>query len=163
MVVINTAYTEAINPSGASPVLKQDQIWRGLQRKIRKAQDFVPPISGTDVLEEKENEVTRVAHFKQMGDRPPHSEKEVCKSYYPSRVDFWQESGALISNTVSDGPGLTDEEKNMTYAFEWRHPEVEEGSDEHKNLVQQYRKQAQGAVHSSIEAMRKMAANGELD
>ncbi|KAK5707995.1 hypothetical protein LTR97_000535 [Elasticomyces elasticus] len=162
MVVISCAYTEQINPSGASPLLKQDQIWRGLQRKIRHAQDFVPVITGTDVLEDKGNEVTRVAHFKQMGDNLPHSEKEVCKSYYPTRVDFWQENGALITNTVSDGPG-GEQDFNMTYTFEWRHPDVAEGSEEHKRLAEQYRKQAQGAVHNSIEAMRKMAINGELD
>jgi len=86
MVVINCAYTEAINPSGASPVLNQTQIWNGLQRKIRQAQDFVPVIEGTDVIEDKGNEVTRVAHFKKMGDAEAHSEKEVCKSYPPTRV-----------------------------------------------------------------------------
>lgn len=51
----------------------------------------------------------------------------------------------------------------MTYSFEWRRPEVSEGSEEHGRLVEEYRKGAQTAVHSSIEAMRKMAAAGELD
>lgn len=51
----------------------------------------------------------------------------------------------------------------MTYTFEWRHEGVVEGSEEHKKLDQQHREGAKMAVHSSIEAMRKMAANGELD
>lgn len=51
----------------------------------------------------------------------------------------------------------------MTYSFEWRRPELEEGSEEHKKLVEEYRKGAKNAVHSSIEAMRRMAAAGELD
>ena len=51
----------------------------------------------------------------------------------------------------------------MTYAFEWRRPDVSEGSEEHKKLEQEYREGAKKAVHSSIEAMRKMAAAGELD
>lgn len=80
MVTVHCAYTEQINPSGASPVLTRDQIWKGLQRKVRRAQDFVPVISATDVLEDKGDEVVRVAHF-------AHGKvKEVCKSYYPTKV-----------------------------------------------------------------------------
>ncbi|GAB1743073.1 hypothetical protein D0867_05426 [Hortaea werneckii] len=163
MVNIHCAYTEPINPSGASPILSRDQVWRGLQRKIRKAQDFVPVIEGTDVLEEKENEVTRVAHFKGAEGKPGHQVKEICKSYYPTKVDFWQPSGALITNTVSDGPGLTEHDYNMTYTFEWRYPDVQEGSDEHKRLQKQHVDMAKMAVHSSIEALRRMASAGELD
>ncbi|RMY89412.1 hypothetical protein D0862_10215 [Hortaea werneckii] len=159
----STAHTEPINPSGASPILSRDQVWRGLQRKIRKAQDFVPVIEGTDVLEEKENEVTRVAHFKGTEGKPGHHVKEICKSYYPTKVDFWQPSGALITNTVSDGPGLTEHDYHMTYTFEWRYPDVQEGSDEHKKLQKQHVDMAKMAVHSSIEALRWMASAGELD
>lgn len=86
MVVINCAYTEQINPQGASPVLTRDQVWNGLQRKIRKAQDFVPVIESCDVLEEKENEVVREAHFKEAMGRPAHSVKEVCRWFYPTKV-----------------------------------------------------------------------------
>lgn len=86
MVTINCAYTEQINPAGATPVLTRDQIWKGLQRKIRKAQDFVPIITGCDVLEEKENEVIREAHFMERPGVPASSVREVCKSYYPTKV-----------------------------------------------------------------------------
>ena len=86
MVTINCAYTEQINPTGATPVLTRDQIWKGLQRKIRKAQDFVPIITGCDVLEEKENEVIREAHFMERPGVPASSVREVCKSYYPTKV-----------------------------------------------------------------------------
>ena len=86
MVVVNCAYTEQINPQGASPVLTRDQVWKGLQRKIRKAQDFVPVIESCDVLEEKENEVVREAHFKAAMGQPAHTVREVCKSYYPCKV-----------------------------------------------------------------------------
>lgn len=44
-----------------------------------------------------------------------------------------------------------------------KHPEIEEGSDEHKKKAQQYLKMAQMAVDSSIKAMREMATRGELD
>ncbi|EGP87125.1 uncharacterized protein MYCGRDRAFT_42989 [Zymoseptoria tritici IPO323] len=163
MVVINCAYTEQINPAGATPVLTRDQVWNGLQRKIRKAQDFVPIITGCDVLEESENEVTREAHFKERPGYPAHSVKEVCKSYFPTRVDFWQPNGALITNTVSYGPSLEEGDMNMTYTFEWRHEDVKEGSEEHKKVAKYSIEGAKMAVHNSIEAMRKMAGAGELD
>ena len=85
-VTIYCAYTEKINPDGASPVLTQDQIWKGLQIKIRHAERFVPVIESCKVLEEKENEVIREAQFKEFNGQPPHAVKEVCKSYYPTRV-----------------------------------------------------------------------------
>ncbi|KAK5132606.1 hypothetical protein LTR08_008805 [Meristemomyces frigidus] len=162
-VTIHCAYTEPINPSGATPVLSRDQVWRGLQRKIRKAQDFVPVIEKTEVLEDKGNEVTRIAHFSALNGHEPHAEKEICKSYYPTKVDFWQPTGALITNTISDGPGLTEHDYNMTYTFEWRYPDVEEGSEEHQRLWKQSIEGAKGAVHKSIEALRRMGQAGELD
>jgi len=167
MVVIHCAYTEQINPSGTTPVLTRDQIWRGLQRKVRRAQDFVPVIEDCEVLEERTTdgvpEVVRLAHFKAMGDRPPTKVEEVCRSFYPTKIDFVQPSGAVITNTVSDGPGLTEHDYNMTYTFEWRFPDVAEGSSEAQKLAEQKVKEAQMAVHSSIVAMRKMAVANELD
>ena len=85
-VTIHCAYTEPINPSGATPILSRDQVWRGLQRKIRKAQDFVPIIEKTDIVEDKGTEVTRIAHFKPSNGKDAHEVKEVCKSYYPTKV-----------------------------------------------------------------------------
>jgi len=58
---------------------------------------------------------------------------------------------------------MTESDYNMTYTFEWRLEHVAEGSDEHKKLAVDYRKAAQQAVHSSIEALRRMAKAGELD
>lgn len=81
----------------------------------------------------------------------------------PPQIDFHQESGAIITNTISDGGSLADADMNMTYTFEWRHKELVEGSAEHERLVQQHREEARMAVTKSIEAMRRMAADGELD
>ena len=85
MVVVHCAYTEQINPSGVSPALSRDQIWKGLQRKIRRAQDFVPVIKSCDVIEDRENEVVREAHFSEALGMPAHTVREVCKSYYPTK------------------------------------------------------------------------------
>lgn len=131
MVTINIAYTAPVNPSGAEPQLTQAQVWAGLERKVRRAQDFVPIIVSCEVLSEEQTakgfSVTREVRFKGAAS----SVKEVCNHYAPSRVDFEQDNGSFISNIVSKGP---DGELLMTYAFEWRHPNVAEGSDEAEKL-----------------------------
>lgn len=96
MVTINCAYTEQINPAGATPVLTREQVWKGLQRKIRKAQDFVPVIEACDVIEEKDNEVVREAHFKAVQGFEKKTVREVCKSYYPTKVRIWTSSFAIL-------------------------------------------------------------------
>jgi hypothetical protein len=85
MVNFNVAYTSRINPAGATPVLNQAQIWAGLQRKIRFAQEFVPVIESCEVLEEKDGVVTRDVRFKK-GMGPKDQAKEVVRSYWPSWV-----------------------------------------------------------------------------
>jgi hypothetical protein len=88
MVNINLSYTSRINPSGASPVLNQAQIWAGLQRKIRFAQEFVPVIESCKVLEESEGgTVTREVVFKK-GMGPKDRAKEVCRGFWPSWVSL---------------------------------------------------------------------------
>ena len=47
----------------------------------------MPIIEKTDVIEDhKENEVVRVAHFVAQEHSPAHEVKEICKSYYPTKV-----------------------------------------------------------------------------
>jgi hypothetical protein len=79
-----------------------------------------------------------------------------------NKVDFHQSNGAVITNCISDGPGMTDHDLNMTYIFEWLHDDVEAGSQKHKDLMEEHRKAGKMAVDKSIQAMRKMAAAGEL-
>lgn len=88
MVAIYAAYTQQINPAGATPVLTRPQVWAGLQRKIRRAQDFVRVIHDCDVIEEKDNVVVREAHFTVDGvpGRSGKTIREVCKSYEPIKV-----------------------------------------------------------------------------
>lgn len=62
------------------------QVWKGLQIKIREAQRFVPIITSCKVIEEKEDEVVRIAAFKDREGIPAHEVREVCKSYYPAKV-----------------------------------------------------------------------------
>jgi hypothetical protein len=136
MVSFYIAYTAPINPTSASPILTRAQVWAGLQRKIRHAEEFVPAIIGCAVLSEKGDEVIREVELK-PGVGPAGKVREVCRSFEPSWVDFEQADGSTIKNVVSDGPGG---ELFMTYIFEWRHAELEAGSEEAKDVEEKRRK-----------------------
>jgi hypothetical protein len=85
MVKLHLAYTAPINPPSATPILTQTQVWAGLQRKIRFAQEFVPVISSCTVLQDKDGVVTREVVFK-PGVGPKERAREVVTSFWPSWV-----------------------------------------------------------------------------
>ncbi|KAK7402751.1 hypothetical protein QQX98_011508 [Neonectria punicea] len=165
MVVLNLAYTAPINPSGASPVLTQDQVWAGLRRKALRPQEFVPAITTCEIVSEEALEsgykVVRNVTFSSDStikeDRAPV--KETCYHYAPNRVEFHQEDGSRISNIISQG---SDGELLLTYSFEWRHPEVAEGSEQAQKLEKNHWKVAKMAVEKSILTFRRLVTDGEI-
>jgi len=147
MVVFNLAYTAPINCPDQS-VLTRDQVWAGLQRKVRHAQEFVPLIVKCEVVQEevaaRDEDVTVVT--RQVIFAPGKGPKadgepvtEVCKEYPPCRVDFHQENGTKIANYVSQGPSGQPDDLFMTYVFEWRHPAVQAGSEQAGKLEAQHK------------------------
>jgi len=95
MVTYYLAYTAPINPPNTTPVLTVPQVWQGLQRKIRFAQEFVSAITSCTVLEDKDGVVTRAVTFKE-GLGLATDVREVVKSYEPTWVSltslsFWQD------------------------------------------------------------------------
>ncbi|KAH7126078.1 hypothetical protein EDB81DRAFT_698590 [Dactylonectria macrodidyma] len=163
MVTINLAYTSPINPPGASPVLTQDQVWEALKRKVRTPSDFVPVITTCEVISEEGPEdgfklvrrVTFVPGFKEDGD----TAEETCLHYPPSRIDFHQQDGSSVANIVSRG---ADGEMLLTFSFQWRHPSVEVGSEQAKEIEEKYWKMSPVAVNGSIEAIRRLVKEGEI-
>jgi hypothetical protein len=77
-------------------------------------------------------------------------------------VDFHQENGTIISNVISDGPNGTDEDLQMTYIFEWMHPEMEAESPEANELRVKYQAMAKMGVDKSIESIRRMVKDGTI-
>jgi hypothetical protein len=97
MVNINLAYTQAINPAGATPVLTRAQVWAGLERKVRHAHEFVPVFEGCEVIEEHENVVVRETKLKPMEGRPGKTQRETCKLFKPAKVSrFYFYTGARV-------------------------------------------------------------------
>ncbi|CAP65899.1 uncharacterized protein PODANS_5_11020 [Podospora anserina S mat+] len=136
MATFNLSYTAPINPPGASPVLTQSQIWECIKRKVRHAEHFVPAITKTEILSESKEGETVVSLKRRItfapGGHPAGAENavETCHFFEPCRVDFVGADGSAIINAVSRGPGVEAQDLNYTYIFEWRHPELEAGSEE---------------------------------
>ncbi|KAF2809582.1 DUF1857-domain-containing protein [Mytilinidion resinicola] len=161
MVNFYLAYTSPINPPSATPVLTVPQVWAGLQRKIRFAQEFVSAITSCEVLSEEDGVVTRVVQFKPgMGAAP--SAKEVVTSFGNAWVEFKQEDGSIIRNLISDGPAGTVEDLHMTYMFEWLFPNLEEGSAEAEEQFKKSKAMAKMAVDGSINTIREMVKDGRI-
>jgi hypothetical protein len=119
MVNINIAYTSRINPAGATPVLNEAQIWAGLQRKIRFAQEFVPVIESCEVLEEKDGVVTRDVKFKK-GTGPKDQAKEVVRSYWPSWVSGTRPQGRYLKHDETLATPQFDVGKYADYMYTGR-------------------------------------------
>ena len=161
----HVAFTAAINPAGKTPVLTRDQIWKGLERKIRAGQDFVgAAITDTEVLKEYKQDSTglpvtvRMVHFANttMG-----NVEETCIAFRPMKVEFHQGNGSKVQNVISEGAGGA-EDLYMTYTFEWLHPELEGKEDEMNAALQREKAMAKTAVENTIRVMREMVEDGRI-
>jgi hypothetical protein len=75
MVNVYSAYTEPVNPQGASPIRTLAQIWAGLERRVRRLHDFHKSAATTEVIEDSGNYVKRQFQVQHSGN--PHLPSEV--------------------------------------------------------------------------------------
>lgn len=165
MVTLNYAYSGPINPPDASPILSQAQVWAGLQRKIRNAQEFVPVITSCTVIsdEGEAGPVTREVTFGPGGPVAAGEKlREVVRSYKPLKVDFEQPDGGLVCNLISAGPSGAPTDLWMTYSFQWMEEVGEEGSEEVRVGLEKGNQSAKMAVEKSIETIRTMVREGKI-
>lgn len=99
MVVVKVSRTAAINPPGVSPVLTVDQLWQGMVIKAREPQEFVALMEGCEVLEERENGLTRLVIFKEGWGPPSGKAEEEVSFHKPMRVSI-----CLAFNSRPSGP-----------------------------------------------------------
>jgi hypothetical protein len=160
MFTNNIAFTAPLNPPGAGPALKREQIWAAMLMKIRSAETFVPrAIQSTTVICESTdpstgNPVTvREVVFRE-GQRKV---METVTAYEPSRVVFVQPDGSSICNIVSEG---ADGELFMTYTFEWRHPGASE--EELAAFLEKEKMMSKLAVEGTITVLHELAKKGKI-
>lgn len=131
MAVLHLAATAPVNPTGATPVLTQAQLWEGLRRKVRHANEFVPPITSCTVEKEEGNVVHRRVVFNGTKEMT-----EVCMELAPHKVEFVLEDGSEVENIVASGPSGNPEDLYLTYSFKWKYPDLEEGSEVAKTTLE---------------------------
>ena len=161
MVAANhVAFTAPINPPGASPVLTIDHIWPLLQRKIRRAEEFVGgAIAATEVISTSTTSAGLPVTVREVTFRGPEGRRthEECIEFRPMKVEFHQVNGSKVQNVISES---ADGSLNMTYTFEWQHPELEGNEAGLAEKLKAEKALARLAVESSIKAMREMVADG---
>lgn len=135
MVVLHFAATAPVNPPDATPVLSQAQLWAGLKRKVRHADEFVPPITSCVVEKEEGNVVHRRVVF-----NGTKEVTETCTELAPHKVEFLMEDGTEVENIIGSGPSGKPEELYLTYSFKWKYPEMEEGSEEAQKELERQQK-----------------------
>jgi hypothetical protein len=158
--VNNIAFTAAINPPGASPVLKKEQVWAGLLLKVRSAETFIPnAIESTTVISENEDASTgNIVTIREVVFRENQKKvKETVTAYKDARVDFVQPDGSFIGNIISEGAGG---EMYMTYVFEWHHPGASQ--EELDSFYAKEKGIAQHSVEGTVDVIRKLVKEGKL-
>ncbi|ESZ97825.1 hypothetical protein SBOR_1834 [Sclerotinia borealis F-4128] len=166
MPIIYAAATVYVNPSGETPVLNLEQVWKGLELKARKPQLFLPVIDTCKVLSDENETVVREVKFKAGGP----SDKPVIETitHYPpinpeakSGLETFQikDTNSKVLNIVSEGP---EGELMLTFTFEWEHKEIEKGSEEERVKQKAYQGMASKGATGTVKAIREMVKKGEL-
>ncbi|OJJ68594.1 hypothetical protein ASPBRDRAFT_199026 [Aspergillus brasiliensis CBS 101740] len=161
MVTFNLSYTAPINRPNHHPTLTPSLVWKCIDRKVRHAEQFVPAIVKTELLSESATELKRRVNFAPNGHPAGATEAiETCRLYEPCRVEFVAADGSSIINAVSRGSSDDENDLYYTYIFEWRHPDLVEGSVEALAQWERDWKTTQLAVEATIDTMRRLVAEG---
>lgn len=145
-----------VNPPGASPVLSQDQVWRGLMIKAENAVLFVPRMQSCTVIERDEHGLLREV----VNDG--HRFREKISFTPPVEVLFERvgtdDNAGWITNVISESPhGLL-----LTFTFAVNLPGAAPGSAEERQKGEAMKESYVGAVKATLARVRQLASEGKL-
>ncbi len=145
-----------INPQGATPVLNQGQVWRGLVMKAENAVPFVPGMQACKVIERYPDGLLREialggARFKEKITFTPPVQVLF------ERIDTAEHAG-WITNIISESErGLI-----LTFTFSVNFPGVSPGSEAEKQRGAEMKSSYVKAVAATLKEVRRLAAAGQL-
>jgi len=64
---MNFAASRQVNPSGASPKLTEEQVWKGLEMKTREPKSFVFAITHCEIVSDTGNKVGLLHSYPHKG------------------------------------------------------------------------------------------------
>ncbi len=145
-----------VNPAGVAPALTADQVWRGLLMKAENALPFVEAMEDCRVLERYDDGLLRRIKLRgvEMKERVTFTPQV---EVYFERIDAQGHDG-WITNVISEGPtGLL-----LTFTFALRFPDAEANSKEERERGDAVKASYVGAVASTLQAVRRLAAENAL-
>ncbi|KAJ4311309.1 hypothetical protein N0V84_010514 [Fusarium piperis] len=151
------AGTLPVNGPNDKVKLTRSQLWQALQRKIRKPEEFAPPLSDCKVLKDENGVVLRTVTLT----LPPFGQRfmtetvtshgDLWVSFAPEisrpgcvrtvaeevfvQIKFTQAEGSISTNLVSFDDSLSEDSLWLTYTFEWEWPEVQKDTPEYDELT----------------------------
>lgn len=147
------SYAIPVNPEGTEPKLTREQVWRGLEMKAENALPFVPGMTQCDIIEKKDNTITREVTFRGQ------QSKEFITLFAPVKVQFERLDGTgWIDNVISE----SDAGLILSFTFGINFPGVAADSPEEKEKGDGMRGAYVAAVGATLDRVREMVAAGEL-
>ncbi|KAM5350208.1 hypothetical protein ACJ41O_006713 [Fusarium nematophilum] len=122
------AGTLPVNGPNDKVKLTRSQLWQALQRKIRKPEEFAPPLSDCKVVKDENGVILRTVTLT----LPPFGQRFMTETV-TSHGDLWevfvqikftQAEGSTSTNLVSFDDSLSEDSLWLTYTFEWEWPEM---------------------------------------
>ncbi|KAG5352480.1 hypothetical protein C0989_002114 [Termitomyces sp. Mn162] len=144
------AVSRRVNPPGATPVLTEEQVWKGLGIKARNPMTFVPMITSSEVLSDEGTKVVRSVRFNNGEPVTEHIELHANTIAY-----FEMEStGIRITNVLSYNE---EGELILTFSFANGVPVPVEGK-----TAQELNDMMGKGVEHSIQRFRELVTEGVI-
>ncbi|KAJ6608279.1 hypothetical protein B0H10DRAFT_2068262 [Mycena sp. CBHHK59/15] len=147
------AASRPVNPSGAEPVITEEQLWKGLEYKARNPMAFVPMISSCKVTSDEGKKLVREVTFA----GGPDVVVEEIEAHGATIVYFEMNTGIRVTNVVSYGP---NDEMLLTYGFANGIPGVP--ADKPKPTAKELNATIGKSVERSIAVIRQMVQEEKL-
>ncbi|KAJ7457155.1 DUF1857-domain-containing protein [Mycena galericulata] len=151
------AVTRPVNPAGATTILTEAQIWKGMEYKARNPKPFLPNFQSSKTISDTGNKST--VELPVEGSIVLTEDIEL---HAPTMVYFETDLyGLRVTNIISYGPA---EELLLTWAFAngimLRFPGIP--ADKPKPSAKELNERMGIAVEQSLEIVRKLVKEGKI-
>jgi hypothetical protein len=145
-----------VNPSGVTPTLTQEQVWRGLMMKAENAVLFVPRMQACTVLERWSDGLLREV----VNDGNRFREKITFAP--PVEVLFervgTEDNAGWITNVISE----SDHGLLLTFTFAVNLPGAAPGTEEERHKGAAMKESYVGAVKATLARVRQLVGERKL-
>ncbi|KAJ7513138.1 DUF1857-domain-containing protein [Mycena galericulata] len=151
------AVTRPVNPAGATTILTEAQIWKGMEYKARNPKPFLPNFQSSKTISDTGNKfvLESTVELPVMGSIVL---KEDIELHAPTMVYFETSLGGLrVTNIISYGPA---EELLLTWAFANGIPGIP--ADKPKPSAKELNERMGTAVEKSLEIVRQLVKEGKI-